>query len=618
VKKNIRVAKIILPVGFLLFTIIASDNAITDESKFTFRLRTQGQSEKFVSDRVLVKVKNGTFTKSSFYNSGVSLKVSESDGGIQKLDSEGQTLAIKIDTRLDTVATAIDKLKQNSDVEWAQPDYIYKKSVVPNDENYGLLWGLKNSSQSLPKQHALHSPYSSGNPGTSGRDMGLEAAWSKTTDCSNVVVAVIDTGINLQHADLVDNLWENGSGSHGYDFVNMDDDPDDDEGHGTHVAGTIGARGNNTIGTTGVCWQTKLMAVKALDESGSGTTSGIILGVNYAVAQGADVINMSLGGGGSLDLAFRDSIEAASDAGVVVVVAAGNSNENVSITPTYPCSFTSENLICVGAVDQRYNRASFSNYSTSLVHIAAPGTNIVSSAMGPIAEETVALTSGNWSFDSTDFGHSSTSTVYLQSPANYDGSTARYARNVKNHAYRSFDFTSTRKATALLSLVGSIHSSDALYFASAPRSGINPATAIDGEVLAAFNGTTSGITGTIDISNCTMSQCSFGFELESLDDANQSTGIRITSLKMIRYQAGTTGYDTLNGTSMAAPHVAGLAALVKAHNPDFTASEVRAAVVNTGTKVPALSGAFKTGSVANATNALNYIPKPSAPTVTVD
>jgi subtilisin family serine protease len=87
---------------------------------------------------------------------------------------------------------------------------------------------------------------------------------------------------------------------------------------------------------------------------------------------------------------------------------------------------------------------------------------------------------------------------------------------------------------------------------------------------------------------------------------------------MIRYQAGTTGYDTLNGTSMAAPHVAGLAALVKAHNPDFTASEVRAAVVNTGTKVPALSGAFKTGSVANATNALKYIPKPPAPTVTVD
>lgn len=604
--------------GFLLATLIASENAITDESKFTFRLRHRSHPQEFVSDRVLVKTRNRTFKNSSFESSGVSLKALAPDGGVQKLDRDGQTLAITIDTRSESVATAIEKLKSNSEFEWVQPDYIYKKSAVPNDENYGLLWGLKNSSQTISKQHALHSPYSTGNPGTSGRDMGLEAAWSKTTDCSGVVVAVVDTGINLQHGDLVENLWEDGSGNNGYDFINMDNDPTDDEGHGTHVAGTIGARGNNAIGTTGVCWRTKLMAVKVLDESGSGTTSGIILGVNYAVAQGADVINMSLGGGGSLDLAFRDSIEAASDAGVLIVVAAGNSNVNVANSPTYPCSFTSENLICVGAVDQRYNRASFSNYSSTFVHIAAPGTNIVSSAMGPIVEETVPLTSGNWSFDSTDFGHSSTPTVYLQSPANYDGLAATYGRNVRNHAYRSFDFTATRKATAVISLLGTIHSSDAFYFASAPRSGVNPSTAIDGDFIGVFSGTTTGTTGTVDISNCSLSACSFGFELDSLDDASQSAGIRITALTMVRYQAGTSGNDTLNGTSMAAPHVAGLVALIKAHNPEFTAAEVRAAVLNTGTKVPSLSGAVKTGSVANATNALKFIPKPSAPTVTVD
>lgn len=603
---------------FLLVTFLSNENAITDESKFILRSLDPVRSEKFVSDRVLVKMKSRGFNKSSIRVSGVSLKGSDFGGEIQKLDSDGQTLAVTIDTRSESVATAIEKLKSNSDVEWAQPDYIYTKSTVPNDENYGLLWGLKNSSQTIAKQHALHGLYNAGNPGANGNDMGLEAAWSKTTDCSAVVVAVIDTGINLQHADLVDNLWDDGSGNHGYDFINMDNDPTDDEGHGTHVAGTIGARGNNAIGTTGVCWRAKLMAVKALDESGSGTTSGIILGVNYAVAQGAKVINMSLGGGGAIDLAFQASIEAASDAGVIIVVASGNSNVNVANTPSYPCSFTSENLICVGAVDQRFSRASFSNYSSAHVHIAAPGTNIVSSAMGPIVEETVPLTSGNWSFDSTDFGHSSTPTVYLQSPANYNGLTATYGRNVRNHAYRSFDFTSTRKATALVSLLGSIHSSDSLYFSSAPRSGVNPSTAIDGDFIGVFRGATAGITGTIDITNCSLSQCSFGFELDSLDDASQSTGIRITSLNMIRYQAGTSGYDTLNGTSMAAPHVAGLVALVKAHNPNFTAEEVRAAVLNTGTKVPSLSGAFKTGSVANATSALKFIPKPSAPTVTVD
>ncbi|MDZ4084608.1 MAG: S8 family serine peptidase [Bdellovibrionales bacterium] len=594
-----------------VITIFSYQPARTDESQFVFQ-QLDHRPKSYASDRVLVKLRSSKFAKSTFQESGLSFKNSK------VLGSGGQTLAVTIDTRAESVNTAIEKLKLNPDVEWAQPDYIYRKSVVPNDENYGLLWGLKNSSQTIAKQHSLHNLYSTGNPGTSGRDMGLESAWSKTTDCSGVVVAVIDTGINLQHADLVDNLWDDGMGNHGYDFINMDNDPTDDEGHGTHVAGTIGARGNNSIGTTGVCWQTKLMGVKVLDESGSGTTSGIIQGVNYAVAQGADVINMSLGGGGSLDLAFRDSIEAASDAGVIIVVAAGNSNVNVSNTATYPCSFTSENLICVGAVDQRYNRATFSNYSQTLVHIAAPGTNIVSSALGPITEEAISLNSGSWSFDATDFGHSTTPTVYLQSPANYDGSAARYGRNVRNHAYGSFNFTSTRKAIARIGLLGSIDSSDALYFAAAPRSGVNPSTVFDGEFIGSYSGSTAGISGTLDITTCSMSQCSFGFELDSLDDPTQSTGIRITSLTMIRYQAGTTGYDTLDGTSMAAPHVAGLAALVKAHNPDFTAAEIRAAVVNTGTKIPALAGAFKSGSVANAANALKYIPKPSAPTVTVD
>lgn len=597
--------------ALIVITILSYQTARTDETQFVFQQLDQ-RPKSYASDRVLVKLRNSSFAKSTFQASGLSFKNSK------LLGSDGQTLAVTIDTRAESVNTAIEKLKLNPDVEWAQPDYIYRKSVAPNDENYGLLWGLKNSSQTITKQHSLHNLYSTGNPGTTGRDMGLETAWSKTTDCSDVVVAVVDTGINLQHADLVDNLWDDGMGNHGYDFINMDNDPSDDEGHGTHVAGTIGARGNNSIGTTGVCWQTKLMGVKVLDESGSGTTSGIIQGVNYAVAQGADVINMSLGGGGSIDLAFRDSIEAASDAGVIIVVAAGNSSVNVSSTATYPCSFTSENLICVGAVDQRFNRATFSNYSQTLVHIAAPGTNIVSSALGPITEEAIALTSGSWSFDATDFGHSTTPTVYLQSPADYDGAAARYGRNVRNHAYRDFDFTSTRKVVARIGLLGSIDSSDALYFAAAPRRGVNPSTAFDGEFIGAFSGSTAGISGTLDVTTCSMSSCSFGFELDSLDDPTQSTGVRITSLTMIRYQAGTTGYDTLDGTSMAAPHVAGLVALVKAHNPNFTAAEVRAAVVNTGTKIPALAGAFKSGSVANAANALKFIPKPSAPTVTVD
>ncbi len=620
-----------MAIGFLVF-----ERAITEESHFAFHRSSvsNDRSSSFVSNRVLVKFKSesvlgaqsktrGPLSAAKNLVSATALAVSDSgklgaNGPYRKLDDDGQILAITLNTAAESVTSAVQKLQANPNVEWAQPDFVYRNFAVPNDTNYGLLWSAKNSAQTVAKQHALHSLYTTSNPGVAGRDMGLETAWNKATDCSGVVVAVIDTGINLQHDDLVENLWQDSMGNNGYDFVNMDNVPDDDNGHGTHVAGTIGARGNNAIGTTGVCWQTQLMGVKVLDQDGSGTTSGIVMGVNYAVAQGANVINMSLGGGGAIDLAFRDSVEAASDAGVTIVVAAGNSNVNVSTTATYPCSFTSENLICVGAVDQRFNRASFSNYSSSLVHIGAPGTNIVSAALGPIIEENIPLTSGNWTFDSTDFGHSTTPTVYLQSPADFDGTTATYSRNTNSYAYRSFDFTSTRRATAVIGLLGSIHVTDALYFAAAPILGVNPSTAITGEVLAGFNGTTSGFSGELDISNCSMSQCSFGFELESLDDATQSTGIRITSLAMIRYEAGSTGYDTLNGSSMASPHVAGLVALVKAYNPDFTPAELRAAVLNTGTKISSLSGAFQKGSVVNAANALKYIPKPIAPTVTVD
>lgn len=580
-----------------------------------------------VPDRVLVKVK-GTSIQSRFggpvafskaqaisaadstiRSSGLKLGALSDGQALRALDDEGTTLAVAIDTEQESVASAVERLSKHPDIEWAQPDYIYQKFAVPNDTEYSKLWGLKNSGQTISIQHRFHSRYRV-SVGTSGRDMGLETAWDKLTDCSSIVVAVLDTGINLQHLDLVDNLWDDGMGNNGYDFVNMDATPDDDHGHGTHVAGTIGARGNNAMGTTGVCWRVKLMAVKVLDEDGSGTTSGIIQGINYARANGADIINMSLGGSGPPDSAFQTAVQNASNDDILLVVAAGNSGTDAG--NTYPCAFQVTNLICVGAVDQNFAVADFSNRSTSVVHIGAPGTNIVSSVLGSITDQLISTDPTNWTVNGD---WNSTAAAYMQSPANYDGTSVKSTRLSSNSIYRSFDFTGAARAYGTFTFALSVDPTDLFAVLSSSAAATNPSSDGTALVLRAYTGSAASLTRTFEIANCRRSQCSLGFDLSTSDDDDLLYGVRITELRVFTYNRGTSGSDTYNGTSMASPHVAGLAALVKAYNPTFTASEVRAAILNTGTRLAGLTAHFQKGSVVNAPSALKHIPKPAAPAV---
>lgn len=213
-----------------------------------------------------------------------------------------------------SAAEAAHAYRLEPEVEHAQPNYIYRALVVPNDTQFGELWGLKNSGQTFGS--AIGIP---------GSDMGMEPAWDHLTDCGPAIVAVLDTGVNYTHSDLAANMW-GGNANHGWDFVDGDDDPmpDDGDGHGTHVAGTIGAVGNNGQGSTGVCWTVELMAVRVMSGAG-GTTASIVAGIDFAVANGASVINMSLGGpSGAEDKIFSDAIADAAASDVVVVVAAGN------------------------------------------------------------------------------------------------------------------------------------------------------------------------------------------------------------------------------------------------------------------------------------------------------
>ena len=214
---------------------------------------------------------------------------------------------------------------------------------------------------------------------------------------ANVLVGVIDTGVDYNHPDLAANIWTNpgeiagngidddGNGYiddvHGYDFVNNDGDPMDDNGHGTHFSGTIGGVGNNGIGVAGVNWNVKIMALKFLDSGGSGSTANAVAGVQYATMMGVDVTSNSWGGGG-FSQALYDAIDAAGAANIAFVAAAGNNGANNDTSPAYPAAYDLPNIISVAATDDNDELASFSNYGAASVDLGAPGVDILSTLPG--------------------------------------------------------------------------------------------------------------------------------------------------------------------------------------------------------------------------------------------
>jgi subtilisin family serine protease len=226
--------------------------------------------------------------------------------------------------------------------------------------------------------------------------MGAASAWTRVTGGS-VTVAVVDTGVDLTHRDLAPNLWTNpgevpGNGIdddgdgivddvHGADFANGDGDPTDDNGHGTHVAGIVAARGNNGVGVAGLAWRARIMAIKVLGANASGDMATVATGVRYAVAHGAQVINLSLTGPSpGPDLAA--AVQAAAEANVLIVAAAGNTHNDDDMVASYPAALDAPNLVAVTSTDQRGRLAATASFGRSSVDLAAPGEEILSTARG--------------------------------------------------------------------------------------------------------------------------------------------------------------------------------------------------------------------------------------------
>ncbi len=509
----------------------------------------------------------------------------------------------------ETVETAQASYRSDPSVEYVQPNYIYHALAVPDDPQYGQLWAFRNTGQAVAGGDFTP------DAGTAGADMDIEPAWDHITDCSGAVVAVLDTGVNYNHEDLAGNMWDGGPGfpKHGWNYVDNNADPMDLEGHGSHVAGIIGAAGNNGRGTAGVCWKATLMAVRVLDAQGAGDTSGIIQGIDFAVSNHAKVINMSLGGGGAFDQAFSDSISNAQDNDVVVVAAAGNSTFSNDDYPFYPCNFTQPNMVCVAALDQNYALASFSNWGAGSVAVGAPGTNILSSFAGTRASLADPLTawtiSGGWTHTSFPDGD------LLTDPAGFPN--VRYGPGLMDTAIKGFDTSAADVIFLNDYYVADLADSEDRFIVGVDANGV------DAFGENALQETTAGpvhstiYPAALDISRCARHvNCLIGFKLATgaatPGDLGVSVAFSIDALTLT-----TDAHAVLSGTSMAAPEVAGLATMLRAYNPQFTFADTVSAIENAGRPVPALSGKTRTGDAIDAMSSLAYINPPTGLTVTV-
>src|SRR3954470_16254794 len=289
-------------------------------------------------------------------------------GDIQVLEADSSTLE-----------RDIQEYRDSGLVEFAEPDYIVHASVVPNDPGFNRLWAMQNTGQ-----------YG----GAAGDDIHATDAWQTRNNAQDIIVAVVDTGIRFTHEDLAANMWVNtreipGNGIdddgdgviddvYGFNGIDGSGNCADNNGHGTHVSGIIGAVGNNGKGVAGVCWKVKLMACKFLDSEGSGATSDAIDCINYARLHGAKVINASWGGG-DYSSALQKAISTARSAGMIFVAAAGNELANNDVTPSYPANYALDNIITVAATTPAdVLDPDYSNYGATTVDLAAPGTSIYS------------------------------------------------------------------------------------------------------------------------------------------------------------------------------------------------------------------------------------------------
>jgi subtilisin family serine protease/uncharacterized membrane protein len=312
---------------------------------------------------------------------------------LDRLERAGRAGAWRIRSRSRSAADLLQRLAADPNVEYVEPNYVVQAVAQPDDPQFPQLWGLLNTGQTIK-----------GVAGTPGADIHASDAWNLSVGSKDYVVAVIDTGVDYTHPDLATNIWSAPDafsvtiagmtincpkGSHGFNAIALNCDPMDDNVHGTHVSGTIGAIGNNGVGVTGVNWTASIMASKFLDAGGSGSLADALNAIDFVIQTkqlfastlGANVRVLSNSwGGGGFSQAMLDEINLANANDMLFVAAAGNNGLPNDSFKFYPASYNAPNVIAVAATNNQDGLASFSNYGAATVHLGAPGVDVTSTA----------------------------------------------------------------------------------------------------------------------------------------------------------------------------------------------------------------------------------------------
>jgi subtilisin family serine protease len=508
-----------------------------------------------------------------------------------------------------SVRASAAALARDPRVAFAEPNYLRRYAQIPpNDALYSQLWGLNQASDF---------------------DIDAPEAWATTTGSDQVVVGVIDSGVAYDHPDLAGNMWSHPvSGAPGRDFVEDDDTPLDYNGHGTHVAGTVGAVGNNMIGVTGVNQDVAIMALRAghneLEDA------DILQAINYACANGADVVNGSFGGPDKAQ-ALANAIKSVPCRNTLFVFAAGNDGVNLTnntrATNAYPCEyhrapphgFSALNVVCVGASTRGDLLSGFSNRGPRSVHLTAPGGNTTSAASQQIRStwpgyETVwgpddMETAGTWD-DQINVGNPlASSWDHRAGPA----TSGTSALSDSPGQYVNNALTTIRNMTAI-DLSGELGCLIDYEARITTEPGFDwfgifagTTTLTEDAEIAAWTGTTEGVFVllTSDLTQFDGEPAVYvRFFLDS-DETIRRDGAYVDDVLVKCLQANGEDYEAIQGTSMASPHVAGVAALLLAAEPALTVAKLKNAILKGVDKKAAFANRVSTGGRLNADKSID-------------